>query len=394
MPKIKLKIKKKILYLYIFFIIFFIFAIILFFKFSSKKIINYNLKELKYKDLPNWQQDENKKELIEIFKLNCNIYLKKDKTKILINNTTVKDIQDVCNNFNQQNITNNKDFQKFIEQTLTPYLLETNNSIIATGYHHINLKGSFKKDDVYKYPIYQEPTDLVTVNLQNFEETKDINKILYGRLENQKFIPYYTREEIENGILKNKNLEILYLTSKLDILYLQIQGSGKITLPNNKEIYIKYKSKNGHKFKGIGGILANNNYLKNNELSKEKIYNFFINNKDKIDFILNHNKSFIFFEINTKKEVIGSFLPLIKERSIAIDNNIYPYGFLFFLITVYGNTKKDFNKLVISSDTGSAIKTAERIDLYFGEDSEAEYYANQMKNKSKLYILLPKKIKK
>jgi membrane-bound lytic murein transglycosylase A len=394
MPKIKLKIKKKILYLYIFFIIFFIFAIILFFKFSSKKIINYNLKELKYKDLQNWQQDSNKQELITIFKLNCNIYFKKDKTKILINNITVKDIQDICNNFNQQNITDNKGFQNFIEKNFTPYLLETNNPIIATGYHHINLTGSYKKDDVYKYPIYKEPTDLVTVNLQNFEETKDINKILYGRLENQKFIPYYTREEIENGILKNKNLEILYLTSKLDILYLQIQGSGKITLPNNKEIYIKYKSKNGHKFKGIGGILANNNYLKNNELSKEKIYNFFINNKDKIDFILNHNKSFIFFEINTKKEVIGSFLPLIKERSIAIDNNIYPYGFLFFLITVYGNTKKDFNKLVISSDTGSAIKTAERIDLYFGEDSEAEYYANQMKNKSKLYILLPKKIKK
>jgi membrane-bound lytic murein transglycosylase A len=394
MPKIKLKIKKKILYLYIFFIIFFIFAIILFFKFSSKKIINYNLKELKYKDLQNWQQDENKKELIEIFKLNCNIYLKKDKTKILINNITVKDIQDICNNFNQQNITNNKDFQNFIEQNFTPYLLETNNSIIATGYHHINLKGSFKKDDVYKYPIYKEPKDLIFINLKDFEETKEINKILYGRVENQKFIPYYTRQEIENGTLSNKNLEILYLTSKLDILYLQIQGSGKITLPNNKEIYIKYKSKNGHKFTGIGGILANNNYLKKNNLSKEKIYNFFKQNPDKIDFVINHNKSYIFFEINKDKVVRGSFLPLIKERSIAIDNNIYPYGFLFFLITVYGNTKKDFNKLVISSDTGSAIKTAERIDLYFGEDSEAEYYANQMKNKSKLYILLPKKIKK
>lgn len=394
MLKIKLKIKKNILYLCIFSIILFLIAIILFFKFSSKKIIKYNLKELNYKDLQSWQQDSNKQELIKIFKLNCNIYLKKDKTKILINNITVKDIQDICNNFNQQNITDNKDFQNFIEKNFTPYKIETNNPIIATGYHHINLTGSFKKDDVYKYPIYKEPTDLITVNLQNFEETKDINKILYGRLENQKFIPYYTREEIENGILKNKNLEILYLTSKLDILYLQIQGSGKITLPNNKEIYIKYKSKNGHKFKGIGGVLASNGYLKNNELSKEKIYNFFINNKDKIDFILNHNKSFIFFEINTKKEVIGSFLPLIKERSIAVDNNIYPYGFLFFLNTEYGNTKKEFSKLVISSDTGSAIKTAERIDLYFGEDSEAEYYANQMKNKSKLYILLPKKIKK
>ena len=394
MLKIKLKIKKKILYLYIFSIILFLIAIIMFLKFSSKKIINYNLKELNYKDLQNWQQDSNKQELITIFKLNCNIYFKKDKTKILINNITIKDIQDICNNFNQQNITDNKGFQNFIEKNFTPYSLETNNPIIATGYHHINLKGSYKKDDVYKYPIYKEPTDLVTVNLKNFEETKDINKILYGRVENQKFIPYHTREEIENGILKNKNLEIIYLKSKLDILYLQIQGSGKITLPNNQEVYIKYKSKNGHKFKGIGGVLASNGYLKNNELSKEKIYNFFINNKDKIDFIINHNKSFIFFEINTKKEVIGSFLPLIKERSIAVDNNIYPYGFLFFLNTEYGNTKKEFSKLVISSDTGSAIKTAERIDLYFGEDNEAEYYANQMKNKSKLYILLPKKIKK
>ena len=78
MLKIKLKIKKKILYLYIFSIILFLIAIILFLKFSSKKIINYNLKELNYKDLQNWQQDSNKQELITIFKLNCNIYFKKD----------------------------------------------------------------------------------------------------------------------------------------------------------------------------------------------------------------------------------------------------------------------------------------------------------------------------
>ena len=52
-------------------------------------------------------------------------------------------------------------------------------------------------------------------------------------------------------------------------------------------------------------------------------------------------------------------LPLTPDKSIAVDNNIYPIGIPFLIEFL----NQEPSKLVISLDTGAAIKGKNRADL-------------------------------
>ena len=66
---------------------------------------------------------------------------------------------------------------------------------LVTGYYQPVLNGSRTKTKKYKIPLYTPPHDLITVDLS--EVYPDLKyKRLRGRVEGNKLIPYFTREEI------------------------------------------------------------------------------------------------------------------------------------------------------------------------------------------------------
>ena len=56
------------------------------------------------------------------------------------------------------------------------------------------------------------------------------------------------------------------------------------------------------------------------------------------------------------------------------------------------NGNKDFNKLVISNDTGSAIKGAIRGDIFFGSGTTGESNASYQSSTGEYFLLLPQRI--
>lgn len=127
--------------------------------------------------------------------------------------------------------------------------------VLFTGYYEPSLEGSLEKTTEYRFPTYTRPSDLTTINLSLFlPEFKE--KIIIGRYTDQTVVPYYDRKDIEyKGALEGKTREIAWLKDRIDLFFLQIQGSGKIYLNNDDILHVHYHATNGRPYQSISKLL-------------------------------------------------------------------------------------------------------------------------------------------
>ena len=309
---------------------------------------------------------------LDVFKKDCDKSKKYDLFK------------DICHKAQFQS-----DGRKFFIINFLPYKLYDSKSSdegIITGYYEPLLYGSLIKTKRYKYPVYKIPKDLIVSDDPKLKDYK-----LRGKIVENKILPYDTRKEIESNP-NNPNYEVIaYVDDKFDLFSLQIQGSGKIQLEDGSMINIGYAQQNGWPFTGISSYMLEKGYVTRNDLSIQRIKNFFIENPSKIDEVLNTNDSYIFFRIS-KEGASGSLgSVLTAKRNLAVDREFVPLGMPVFLNTKNPITKEAINQLMVAADVGGAIKGEIRADFFWGFGSDAFEYAGRMKEKGKMYVLMPKK---
>ncbi|NDF15933.1 hypothetical protein EB061_11540, partial [bacterium] len=109
----------------------------------------------------------------------------------------------------------------------------SNGEVQFTGYFNPVYRAKLKPDSVFKHPLYRLPSDLKK--------------------------PYFTREQIENGVLTGKGLELAYLDNPVDPFVMQVQGSGTLLLDDGsgveKRININYAGENGHPYVSLGKLM-------------------------------------------------------------------------------------------------------------------------------------------
>lgn len=283
--------------------------------------------------------------------------------------------------------------KEFFTSNFTPYTLQnldTTDTGLITGYYEPILKGSFTPSDIYKYPIYKTPKDLINIYLSSIHpELK--HKTLRGKIVNNKIIPYETRQEIEN---KNNLEPLLYLDNKIDKFFLEIQGSGKVLLDTGKLINVAYANQNGRKYYAIGRKLIEIGAIKREDISLQTIKQWCLKNPKKIDELFYLNESVVFFKESSKTATGSLGVELISLRNIAVDKKYIPLGFPVFLNTTDPISDKPIEHLVIAADTGGAIKGEIRADLFWGNGFEAELKAGKMAQKGILTIFVPNDYKK
>jgi len=224
-------------------------------------------------------------------------------------------------------------FFDYVKKNYTFYKSNAD-KVLFTGYYEAGLSGSYKKNKIYKYPIYKKPQDLVRIELKSFPFFKKKNgfpKVLKGRLiNNSEIIPFYSRDEIDNqNKLNEKELEILWVDNPVDLFFLQIQGSGIVEMTDGTLVRINYSESNGHPYRAIGRYLVKNNYLELKDISMQSIKKFLEDNPDKTKDVFNYNPSYVFFR-KVKDGPIGSIgVPVTPFRSIATDKDIFPRGALY-----------------------------------------------------------------
>ncbi|TSA46637.1 MAG: transglycosylase [Deltaproteobacteria bacterium] len=293
--------------------------------------------------------------------------------------------------------------QSRIRETFDVYQstgLEGKNTVLFTGYFESILKGSLKKTEEYRYPVYKAPDDAITVNLGKFRDRYK-NEQLIGRVKNGELVPYYSRSEIENqGSLAGRNLELAWVDDPVDLYFMHTQGSGKIELTDGRFLQIGYALKNGRPFQSVSPYLLKMGKISPQENSYKEIKKYLKEHPDELSEILGHNESFIFFRI-VREGPIGAIEEILTPgRSIATDPDLFPKGALAFIRTrkpildKEGNVESwtPYSRFVVSQDVGGVIKGAGRVDLFCGSGGEAEMLAGSLKERGELYFLVKKRV--
>jgi len=282
--------------------------------------------------------------------------------------------------------------KQFLQNEFAPYEINTRDGRqkgLLTGYYEPHLKGSLEKKGKYKYPIYETPKDLITVDLGSvYPQLKNLR--LRGRLEGNKLVPYYTRKETKSRHVKAN--VICYTDSKIDRFFLEIQGSGRVTLDNGETIFIGYDNQNGHRYRAIGRYLVKKKALKLEEVSLQTIRAWLEKNPKKMDEVLNYNKSVVYFKRREQPATGSLGVKLTPKRSIAVDRRYIPLGSMLYLNAEL-KKRESISKVVLAQDTGGAIKGSIRADLFLGYGKNAMEVAGELKAPLQLWLLLPKEAK-
>jgi len=366
--------KKNNMFKYIYFFIFLFFVGCQQSNIQKKPdISNASLIKVNWEDIDGFDSD-NLNLALDVFKKDC-------KAK-----RVNKNLKNIC----KKSFTF-KDGKKFFTTNFTPYKLLNKKGIaqgLITGYYEPIVNGSFIKTQKFKYPIYKTPKDLITVRLSSI--IPSLRKYtLRGKIVGNKLVPYESRKDLDK--ISNKLEPLIYLDNKIDRFFLEIQGSGKVKLPNGKIINIAYAQQNGRRYYPIGRKLLRDGYIKKKDMSLQSIRKWCEENPSKVDDIFNLNKSVVFFKIS-KKSATGSLgVKLIARRNLAVDTNFIPLGFPVFINTTNPIDNQPINSLMIAADTGGAIKGHIRADFFWGNGPEAKQNAGKMAQKGMLTLLIPNK---
>jgi len=305
------------------------------------------------------------------------------------------------NNYSIYTTVRRGDPQLKSEPTAESQNTEFDLSVMFTGYYEPSMKGSLVKGGEYIYPIYSRPDDLIDVPRGGFTG-KYRGTPASGARRNPKneLVPYYTRAEIDTmkGFEKHAR-PLAWVKSRIDRFFLEIQGSGIIELKQGGQLKVQYYSKNGRPYRSIGKYLIDKGEIAKEDVTMQSIRKWLDNNPSRVDEVLNHNPSFVFFKKGEGGPVGCLGVEVTPMRSIATDSSIFPKGALGFIDTTIPSWSsreddiawQNYAVFVLNQDTGGAIKGSGRADYFCGHGRYAELAAGYMKQMGRLYFLVLKR---
>ena len=285
----------------------------------------------------------------------------------------------------------------FLEAWFEPFLAESSagdDDSLFTGYFEMELRGSRTPDDTYRAPLYRVPDDLITVDLGDFQADLKGRRVT-GRVEKNKLKPYYSRAEIAAGALAGRGLELLWTDDAIDAFFLEVQGSGRVQLPDGSKVRIGFAGQNGLPYYAIARTLLQNGTFKKGEASMQRLRAWLRDHPAEAQDLMNKNRSYVFFrEIEGDGPIGAQGVPLTAGRSIAIDPGFLALGLPVWLDTTWPKgTPQDgqpLQRLMMAQDTGGAIKGPVRADLFWGTGDAALAIAGTMQQAGRYFLLLPK----
>ena len=324
-----------------------------------------------WKNLPNWNNDS--------FDQSWNAW---QRSCQYFNKIKEPDWQHVCLESQKVNPKDSKSIKEFFEKYFQVWELRQardqnqypkgSNQGLITGYYEPLLKGSLTRQGIYQTPLYKMPP------AWQGSSTKERPP---------------RAELLKSGVLKG--LEIAWVQDPVAAAFMQIQGSGKILLENNKVLRLAYSGTNNQPFVSFAQWLINQKEITYAQASMQGISNWAKNNPARVQEMLNANPRFVFFKALESASLadgpIGSIgVPLTEQRSIAVDWQAIPRGAPVYIASTDPQTSNPIERLVFAQDTGSAIVGGVRADYFWGSGDVAGDRAGKMKQTGRMWAILPK----
>jgi len=295
-----------------------------------------------------------------------------------------------------------KELNQFIAQHCVVYQSvgsDWKREVLFTGYYEPTIPGSLAPSDEFQHPVYATPSDLIRIDLSSFSERYTGQSII-GRYTGSTVVPYYDRHQIvqPNSHVSQSSEILAWIKDPIDLFFLQIQGSGRILLPDGDFLNLHYHASNGHPYRSIGKLLIDEDKIAKENMSMQAIRAYLNANPEERDRILNQNPSYVFFKIEPDGPIGYLQEVLTPERSVATDRRLFPPGALGYIETVrpianqFGQIEswEPFHAFILNQDTGGAIRGPGRVDLFWGNGPYAELAAGHMQHPGRIYFIVLK----
>ncbi len=261
-----------------------------------------------------------------------------------------------------------QDARQFFELFFRPVQITDGEDGLFTGYFEPELDGSPIATPRFRYPLYRMPPEAADA------------------------APWLSRKDILTGeSMTGRGLEIAWVDDPVELFFLQIQGSGRLRYPDGRSIRVGYGGANGHPYRSIGQELVRRGTYDAHQVSAQVIKNWVRRNPFEGEELLHTNPSYVFFrEVNqvpAHKGPLGAMNRSITAmRSIAVDPAYTPLG---APVWIEKAGRAPLHRLMIAQDTGSAIKGAQRADIFIGTGDAAGQAAGMLRDPGRLVVLMP-----
>ncbi|HTZ38085.1 MAG TPA: MltA domain-containing protein [Stellaceae bacterium] len=260
--------------------------------------------------------------------------------------------------------------RRFFEANFVPVLVASKGGStgLFTGYWEVELPGSRTQEGPYQYPVYRKPADLTDK-------------------------PYLERGAIEDGALAGKGLEVAWLQSPDDVFVLQMQGSGRIRLPDGSTMRLVYEANNHRPFVNVYQMLLDGGEIAPAQFSEKSVRGWMRDHPDQAKELRRKDPLYVFFrELKGDGPVGYEGAVLTAERSLAVDHRYIPLGAPLWLDVHDKYRPVAVQRLVVAQDTGDGIVGPLRGDFYWGSGTAAAARGSDFYAEGRYWMLLPRAV--
>jgi membrane-bound lytic murein transglycosylase A len=258
----------------------------------------------------------------------------------------------------------------FFETWFQPHAVSNNGAVegLFTGYYEPELDGARSAGARFRVPLYRLPPELA-------QPVKPAG--------------YWTRAEIDSGVLAGRGLELAWLVDPVDAFFLHVQGSGRIRLASGGTMRVGYAGQNGQPYASLGAELIKDGALAREDVSMQSIRAWLAANPTVAAAMMQRNPSYVFFRELTGLDPLDGPLgaegvALAPGRSLAVDRRFLPLGLPVWL------DAPSVRGLLLIQDTGGAIRGPVRGDVFWGTGAAAGDIAGRMKDRGRYWLLVPR----
>ena len=276
----------------------------------------------------------------------------------------------------QESSRSREDAKKFFATFFKPFTIELggNKKGFVTGYYEPNVLASFEQTSSYSYPIISRPID----------DRKRLR----------------SRAEIDSNI--EDYHAIAWVRDPIEAFMIQVQGSATLNFISGERQRLVFDGRNGHLYSSIGRLLIEFGKISLHSMSIGALKDWVRRAGQSIGEegrnLLWRNESYVFFKLTPfhKQDtgpIGGAGVSLTPFVSLATDRKIWPYATPFIIradLSSVSSEWSDFQRIMVSQDTGAAIRGPARGDIFFGTGEEAGKKASLVRHEADFVVLLPR----
>jgi membrane-bound lytic murein transglycosylase A len=261
---------------------------------------------------------------------------------------------------------------------------------LITGYYEPEMPGAVTRGGIFQIPLYGHPDDLVQDPAASPGVRPSIGRMVDGAL-----VPYWSRAEIEAGRLEGHAIPIAWVADPVGLFFLQIQGAGRLNLPNGAVLRVGFGGSNGLPYTPIGRVLEQRGALDPRAVSLQAIRAWLLTHPDQAAGVMDANANYVFFRVLPEDGTVpgppGALgVDLVPGRAAAVDRHYLPLGTPIFVDTTVPPGTSVWRHTALAQDIGTDIQGPARVDLFFGAGTPAEDWAGHMRQPGTVYVLLPR----